>query len=394
MQAPPSPAGWSRPGWHRAANACAITLLLFLLVAGSVQPLHLGFGLWFSELFVFLAPSWLILQHRGDRPARAAGLGRPRLGAILWGSGLGAANFLGLIVPLQFAAHMLAPAWLRDYYDPSHLFAGQNAIDLALILSGVTVAAPFCEEFFFRGVLQRDLRADLSPRAAIAVTAAIFSAFHFFDPLGLVARFELGLLFGWLALRTGSLWPSIAAHAVHNLVSTALYFASGGPGAGSSSTPQAGDALVVAGLAVAGLGGLAGLLAVGRRYFALDVSDAEVGTPASEPAIPAPPPSLLRSALPWAYGAFTALVVLFTFDARGVRLNLIDLEVRLPRSRPKDGSLERDLDALSELRRQARKGEIPIERYTEQRRELVRRFELLDAVKTQEPLGDPSSSQR
>ena len=56
-------------------------------------------------------------------------------------------------------------------------------------------------------------------RAGLVTTAFVFSAFHL-DPVGFLARFELGLLFGLFFFRTGSLWPGIAAHAANNLVST------------------------------------------------------------------------------------------------------------------------------------------------------------------------------
>ena len=42
------------------------------------------------------------------------------------------------------------------------------------------------------------------------------------DPVGMIARVELGALFGLLVLWTGSLWPAIAAHAANNLIGAAL----------------------------------------------------------------------------------------------------------------------------------------------------------------------------
>ncbi len=91
---------------------------------------------------------------------------------------------------------------------------------------GVSVAAPLREELFFRGFMQRGLAEQRGPARAIVVTAFVFSAFHL-DPVGLAARFELGVLFGLLAWRAGSLWPAIAAHAANNAISSVLFFAAG-----------------------------------------------------------------------------------------------------------------------------------------------------------------------
>src|SRR5438876_139597 len=60
------------------------------------------------------------------------------------------------------------------------------------------------------------------PLGMAVFVAAVFSAFHL-DPVGFVSRFELGLLFGVLYWRLGSLWPGVMAHAANNITSTALF---------------------------------------------------------------------------------------------------------------------------------------------------------------------------
>ncbi len=83
-----------------------------------------------------------------------------------------------------------------------------------LVVLGVTVAAPVAEELVFRGYLQNALLGGVSPRVAIAISAVVFGAVHqlpYAVPVGL-----LGAFFGWLAVRHGSLWPAVIAHALHN----------------------------------------------------------------------------------------------------------------------------------------------------------------------------------
>jgi len=89
-----------------------------------------------------------------------------------------------------------------------------------LVVVGVVLAAPLAEEIVFRGYLQGALHEMVSPRAAVVLAAAAFGlahGLHYALPTGL-----LGLLFGWLVQRHGSMWPAVAAHALHNGVVTAV----------------------------------------------------------------------------------------------------------------------------------------------------------------------------
>lgn len=75
----------------------------------------------------------------------------------------------------------------------------------------------FCEEVFFRGVLQ--------PQFGLVLTSVVFGFFH--DPSFKhvsysVVAFLYGLLLGWLYDYTGSLWIPIMAHIVHNFISLCI----------------------------------------------------------------------------------------------------------------------------------------------------------------------------
>lgn len=82
---------------------------------------------------------------------------------------------------------------------------------LAALLPGVV------EEVLFRGVVLHGLRRNLSSGAAIVVCALLFAALHL-SPWRFLPQFAFGCLLGWLALRSGSVWPAAIAHAAHNAV--------------------------------------------------------------------------------------------------------------------------------------------------------------------------------
>ncbi len=98
------------------------------------------------------------------------------------------------------------------------------------VLLGVAVVifAPAFEESFFRGFLFAGLKqSSIGAAGAIILTAVAWALLHFqYDFFGMATILILGLIFGIVRLKTGSLWSTILLHSVWNLaaiVGTALY---------------------------------------------------------------------------------------------------------------------------------------------------------------------------
>jgi membrane protease YdiL (CAAX protease family) len=87
------------------------------------------------------------------------------------------------------------------------------------ILLYAGVLAPFGEELVFRGVLFRALRARLPVAVAIVLSALAFALLHPYRA-AIYQVALVGILSGWVYHRTGSLWPSILAHAAWNTMLT------------------------------------------------------------------------------------------------------------------------------------------------------------------------------
>lgn len=89
------------------------------------------------------------------------------------------------------------------------LFREFNPMDILL----VAAASGFCEEVFFRGVLQNQFN--------LFFAGIIFGFFHCPDvrylSYGIFAAVA-GLFFGWLYQYTGNLWAPIIAHSLSNLI--------------------------------------------------------------------------------------------------------------------------------------------------------------------------------
>jgi membrane protease YdiL (CAAX protease family) len=85
---------------------------------------------------------------------------------------------------------------------------------IALFLVG-SAGAGFGEEVIFRGVLQRHFIARWDPASGIMLSSLLFGLSHFDLVQGSFA-FCVGLVAGWAAWRSGSLWPGVVAHALNN----------------------------------------------------------------------------------------------------------------------------------------------------------------------------------
>ncbi|HYX93109.1 MAG TPA: CPBP family intramembrane glutamic endopeptidase, partial [Myxococcaceae bacterium] len=255
----------STPGALIAASVLLLPVLLFTL-GWLVQMLNPGFGVCFTEVFIFFGLSWMIVRMSGRDPLRYTGLSPARPGAALYGFTLGVVNFFGVAIPILFLSQQLFPRSWVETFDSARVFRDRTPLEMALIVSGVILAAPLGEEYFFRGVLQRALgETRVRTRWAIAVTALVFSAVHG-DPVGFAARLELGLLFGWVYWRTGSLWPNMLAHAANNATTTVLYFLQGGENASGPTTLSAEAVLPVLLFGALGVTALAALLRAPARW--------------------------------------------------------------------------------------------------------------------------------
>lgn len=128
----------------------------------------------------------------------------------------------GAVAPILYAAvslvmSLLPEAWMEDYMDAS---AALN--DTGVIMAVATVLiAPIVEETVFRGLVLSRLKRVMPGWLAVVLSALLFGVCHG-QAVWMAYAFVLGLLFGVMTLRTGSIWPSLIAHIVFNGIGQAL----------------------------------------------------------------------------------------------------------------------------------------------------------------------------
>ncbi len=184
--------------------------------AGDAAIPPIVFGIINTVVFAVVI-AWAAVANRGT--FRSLWHGR-RCGGAVWSAALLAV--VGLVVVLGCIGNLLTrmvpvPKELLD------VFAGLTdlkANPVSVVFTLVVVAA-VGEEWLFRGYILRGLLDHLRPRAAVALSAVLFAVMHanFWQlPVGL----GLGLLCGFVYLRTRSLVLCIGMHAANNSLALSL----------------------------------------------------------------------------------------------------------------------------------------------------------------------------
>lgn len=86
----------------------------------------------------------------------------------------------------------------------------------------IALISPIAEEMLFRGGIEGFLlRRKIKPIIAILVSAIIFGVIHA-NPAQIFFATILGIIFGWMYYRTGSILPSVVGHVLNNTVSVSV----------------------------------------------------------------------------------------------------------------------------------------------------------------------------
>lgn len=118
---------------------------------------------------------------------------------------------------------------------------------LVLLLGGVLIG-PICEEIIFRGIILEGFLTKYTTKKAIIFSALIFGIIHFI-PIQVVNAFFMGIVLGWIYIKTKSLWVCIGIHVINN----AIAFFAGDSAIESTRTMIGNDALYIASFAIAAI---------------------------------------------------------------------------------------------------------------------------------------------
>ncbi|NOS99522.1 MAG: CPBP family intramembrane metalloprotease [Phycisphaerales bacterium] len=160
-----------------------------------------------------LIPMAFLIWRRVDLTATFQ-LRRPAGAALLGGILIGASAWV-----LAHSVLVWQSQWFGGVPADAEDAAKRAIASMPLWFVGLVLALvpALSEELFFRGFLLSGLRSSMRPTPAILIAAIAFGLFHFLA-IRMVTTVALGLLFGWIAWRTWSIWPGVAAHICHNAI--------------------------------------------------------------------------------------------------------------------------------------------------------------------------------
>ena len=150
---------------------------------------------------------WPAVRGARHVAGRAIGLSL-LLGVALWVGSAGLMEVQSLIAPPP-------PEYLDAFRAIHQALAPSGPLDALVSVLVIAVLPGVCEELVVRGVFLPSLAHSLGGGSgrwlSILASALLFGAIHL-DAYRFLFTFALGAVFGFVRLRTGSLWPSVLAH--------------------------------------------------------------------------------------------------------------------------------------------------------------------------------------
>ena len=181
--------------------------------------IDLGLNLaWVFQLLAWGALGVYLLWRSGFSLPQI-GLGRPRWRPDLLG-GLGLAALIGLPgLALYQVARVLG---MNASVEPAEIYDTWWRIPVLLL---VAFANGWAEEVIVVGFLLTRLRQlRVSPVAAVILSSVLRGLYHLYQGFGAgLGNLAMGLVFGYVYVRTGRLWPLIVAHALVDAVAFVGY---------------------------------------------------------------------------------------------------------------------------------------------------------------------------
>ena len=172
-------------------------------------------GMVLGQLGFILGPPVLLALLLNSSPRRTLRLEWPR------------GKYLAMAAALALALHPVAAemrVWVEYFFPATESVKSllkdlqAKVPDLWTGLLVLAVVPAICEEFAFRGYILSGLQRGHSTRSAVVISALLFGLMHVL--LSLFQQFFnaalLGLVLGYLAVRSRSLLPGILFHLLHN----------------------------------------------------------------------------------------------------------------------------------------------------------------------------------
>ncbi len=200
-----------------AAMSCGVLILLVKFFLGFAMTTPKSFAdfvnvVAITQLVVIALPAVLMAVTLARSPRqtlllRRAPFGTPLAAVLLAVTLHPTANLLQAVVQRIYPLDEQVTKALNDLmFQPDSLW---------VLLLVIAVLPAVCEELAFRGFILSGLRHMGHKWTAIVISSIFFGATHALFQQSLVAAL-VGMILGFVAVQTGSIWPCILFHTIHN----------------------------------------------------------------------------------------------------------------------------------------------------------------------------------
>jgi sodium transport system permease protein len=207
------------------AIICGLLILVIRFFVSLVAPQpttwYVMAGSTLTLLVLVASPACFMAVMLTRRPGTTLLLCRPSRWAAVSAAALLALVMHPLLLWMNEGIRYLYPmnpAAVLQLRDIEGLFA--NA-PLWQVLAVIALAPAVCEELAFRGFILSGLRRSGHPLAAVLLSSALFGLAHGILQQSIGAA-VIGIVIGYLAIKSGSLLPGVVYHAIHNGLSVLI----------------------------------------------------------------------------------------------------------------------------------------------------------------------------
>ena len=203
----------------REGIAIYIVSFFTLIYIGSPIQTYMGkAGLVISELILLAIPVLVSIYMKADIK-RVFKIKKPKIkdfirGIITWVLGFMLVSAVSMILLMMF------PEQSRVLEGMNEVIRGNNIILQILLIAAVPAV---CEEFLFRGFIMTSLMGEKPKNkryiaAVIAITGILFGMMHI-SFIRIVPTAILGIVIGYNAYKSDSIYPAIFVHFINNALS-------------------------------------------------------------------------------------------------------------------------------------------------------------------------------
>ena len=222
----------------------------FIEDAGGLQFVQI-----LMSLLMFTIPFFILYKWSGEPSKEIFPLKKPEKGTflplILIGIGFCSFSNIANSISGQIFLNLGFPDPFTDVEYPTGIFG------FLLAFLSTAIMPALVEEFAMRGVFMGILR-KFGDKFALVTSAILFGLIHSNFQQIVFAAF-VGLVLGFAAIKSGSLWTAILIHSLNNLVSVLMYYLSVYAG------DTASNAIYLAYLALALVLGIVGMYMLSQR---------------------------------------------------------------------------------------------------------------------------------